>query len=35
MTAENAADFFNQLGSKANTASNNNAEEEKKEEEAP
>jgi hypothetical protein len=34
MTAESAADFFNQLGSKAAT-SNNNAEEEKKEEEAP
>ncbi len=34
MTAEGAADFFNQLGSK-NVASNNNAEEEKKEEEPP
>jgi len=33
MTAESAADFFNQLGSKATT--NNNAEEEKKEEEPP
>jgi hypothetical protein len=36
MTAESAADFFNQLGSKAAAATtNNNAEEEKKEEEAP
>jgi hypothetical protein len=35
MTAESAADFFNQLGSKSATTTNNNAEEEKKEEEAP
>jgi hypothetical protein len=38
MTAESAADFFNQLGSKAQGAAsttNNNAEEERKEEDIP
>jgi hypothetical protein len=35
MTAESAADFFNQLGSKATTGNNNAAEEQKEREEEP